>query len=390
MPTVVPRASLAVVSALFQQDPALSLVVVAADGGRRPLGLIPRAACLERLAASSPGGGTAQELAQRDVPILDAGLMLDEALAVLAAEGGDAWSTHGIIVTKYDLYLGVVPAPRISHWLAERMARMRADRDAARRALAQATEQRLFFLANMGHELRTPLNAIIGYADMMQSQAHGPLAPERYRDYVDAMHGAGVHLLNIINAILDLAKIDAKSMRLHEEKVALSTLVDGALTMIHSLAEDKGVRLVARLRPDLPKVFVDEQIVRQILLNLLSNAVKFSPPKAKVTVAGEIGRRGTVRLVVQDQGPGIRPEDIEKIMQPFKQVEDAGAPRKLGTGLGLSLVKAFAELHDGNFQLLSSTGKGTRAVVTLPASRVCRDKPGGQGEFIFTRPSLHA
>lgn len=289
---------------------------------------------------------------------------------------------HGLVYYEEDLAKGYISPKRLAQFHADLGARLKGERDDARAALTRALEQRLHLLADMGHELRSPLNSIIGYSDLMEQQIKGPLGASDYIDYAKAINEAGGHLLNIINTVLDMAKVDAGALQLNEEHVSLHQICAQARDMMKPIADKAQVNVTIKIDGEVPDVFVDPQVFRQILINLLSNAIKFSPAHSQIRVSGRVDKRGFLRLTVIDRGPGISPEDIKRVMKPFHQ---AGQMQTgVGTGLGLPLVKSLCALHDSHFQLLSEEGRGTRAVVTLPPGRVHGRRPSGQGEFVFT------
>ena len=235
------------------------------------------------------------------------------------------------------------------------------------------------FLANMSHELRTPLNAVLGFSDIMRQRLFGPM-PDRYAAYVDNIHEAGGHLLELINDVLDVSKIEAERYVLTLERFDARELVSAAIALVRVTAEDKGVVLTAMLPDEAVDVSADKRAVRQIALNLMSNAVKFTPPGGTVTVTVEaVGPY--LEIVVADTGVGIAPEDVRRLGRPFEQ---AGAieQRRQGTGLGLSLVRAFAELHGGRMSIDSTLGEGTAVTVRLPVAQVTRAAPAGGAEII--------
>ena len=200
------------------------------------------------------------------------------------------------------------------------------------------------FLANMSHELRTPLNAVLGFSDIMRQRLFGPI-PDRYAEYADNIHQAGGHLLDLINDLLDVSKIEAERYTLAVEKFDAREVVSDAMALVRINAEEKGVALSGVLPPDAAEVSADRRALKQIALNLLSNAVKFTPEGGSVVATVEVVGP-YLEIVVSDTGVGIAPEDVKRLGRPFEQ---AGAPeqRRQGTGLGLSLVRAFAELHGG-------------------------------------------
>ncbi|HEX6981085.1 MAG TPA: PAS domain-containing protein [Alphaproteobacteria bacterium] len=226
------------------------------------------------------------------------------------------------------------------------------------------------FLANMSHELRTPLNAIIGFSEIMRDELLGPLGDKRYRQYASDIHSSGAHLLEIINDILDLSKIEAGKHELIEETVELPSIVKGCFLLLAERAQSGDVALIQRLPEDVPVLRADPRKIKQILLNLLANAVKFTPAGGSVTVTAAREPDGGIALSVTDTGIGIDPEHFERVMAPFGQV-DSGLGRKYeGTGLGLPLARAFTELHGGKLELASSPGEGTRVTIRLPKARV--------------------
>ena len=240
----------------------------------------------------------------------------------------------------------------------------------SKEAADSANRAKSAFLANVSHELRTPLNAIIGFSEIMMQELHGPLGDEKYRVYIDDVYHSGEHLLGIINNILDLSKIEAGITEIHEVAVDLGLLVSFCLRQTAPQADEKGVRVESRIAPDLRAVLGDERALRQALINLLSNAVKFTP--ANGMVALKIGRTDDRRLgfTVRDTGIGIAAADIEKCLTPFGQADSELSRHYEGTGLGLPLVKWYAELHGGSFELESEPGIGTTARILLPETRI--------------------
>ena len=219
------------------------------------------------------------------------------------------------------------------------------------------------FLATMSHELRTPLNAVMGFADIMRNRLFGPL-PDRYAEYSQLIHESGAHLLDLINDVLDLSKIEADSYRLEHERFDAREAIEAVVKLMRTQANEAGVELVTRVRERSLPVEADKRAVKQIALNLLGNALKFTPAGGEVRLTlDEVD--GVLELVVSDTGIGIAPEDLERLGRPYEQAGDADT-RSLGTGLGLSLVRAFAGLHQGTMSLESTLGEGTAVTVRLP------------------------
>lgn len=242
---------------------------------------------------------------------------------------------------------------------------LRQARDFADAANRSKTE----FLANMSHELRTPLNAIIGFSEALTREIYGPLGTPKYAEYAEDIHHSGVHLLNIINDILDLSKIEAGKFDLGEDEVELAILIPSVMRIVSPRAEQAGIKLEMVLdNPDVA-IICDERALKQVLINLLSNAVKFSHQGTvvKVTV---FSRADTLRIAVIDQGIGMDAEDIPHALEPFRQVDGTLTRNYEGTGLGLPLARRLTELHGGSLSIESAVGKGTSVFIDLPVERL--------------------
>jgi cell cycle sensor histidine kinase DivJ len=219
------------------------------------------------------------------------------------------------------------------------------------------------FLANMSHELRTPLNTIMGFSDIMRSRLFGPL-PAKYGEYAELIHDAGKHLLDLINDVLDMSKIEAERFQLQIEEFDARDPVSAALRLMRVQADESGLSLRAALPAEAVDVRADPRALKQIALNLLSNALKFTPRGGQV-VATLQAVGDSMELIVADTGVGIAAEDIKRLGRPFEQAGDA-IQRARGTGLGLSLVRGLAELHGGEMIIESALGEGTSVMVRLP------------------------
>jgi signal transduction histidine kinase len=222
------------------------------------------------------------------------------------------------------------------------------------------------FLANMSHELRTPLNAIIGFSDVLRGQLFGGLS-DRYRDYAEDIHASGTHLLQIINDILDVAKIEAGQLKIHPEPVRVDGLVESCLRLVRVRAAEAGIKLIDHTNERTGLALLDVVKARQILLNLLANAVKFTPRGGMVTISARAAGPGWLEIDVADTGIGMCEEEIELALQPFRQADNSHTRRYAGTGLGLPLAKALAEAHGGALWIRSVPTRGTIVTVRLPA-----------------------
>jgi cell cycle sensor histidine kinase DivJ len=219
------------------------------------------------------------------------------------------------------------------------------------------------FLANMSHELRTPLNAIMGFSDIMRQRLFGPLS-DRYAEYAELVHESGAHLLELINDVLDMSKIEAERFELAREAFDAREAASAVLRLMRGQAERAGVQLRGALPPEPLEIDADRRAVKQIALNLLSNALKFTPRGGSVTLTLQ-GAGDVLEIIVSDTGVGIAPADLERLGRPFEQAGDADQ-RAAGAGLGLSLVRAFARLHGGEMTMESAVGEGTTVTVRLP------------------------
>ncbi len=250
-------------------------------------------------------------------------------------------------------------------------ARKEAEQEivAAKEHAEFANRSKSEFLANMSHELRTPLNAVIGFSEMMMTAMLGPLS-EQYLDYAKDINDSGIHLLTLINDLLDLSKIEAGKFELREEETDVAKLIDGSLRIIKERAHTAGVKIDVQLPEVSPMLLVDQRALKQILLNLLSNAVKFTPEGGTITVRVDKNPQGELRLGVGDTGIGIAADNLAKVLTPFGQVDSALSRKHAGTGLGLPLVKSLIELHGGSLEISSEINVGTEVVVRFPSERL--------------------
>ncbi|WP_162915014.1 PAS domain S-box protein [Desertibaculum subflavum] len=268
---------------------------------------------------------------------------------------------------------GVIGGASLVQDVTDRMSAEAILRE-AKESAEQMSRAKSEFLATMSHELRTPLNAVIGFSELIMREAFGTVGP-RYVSYARDIHTSGTHLLDIINDILDLSKIEAGKLDLSDEAVDLGRLIDSSIRLVQGRAAEAGVKLTSAVPPALPSLRADARALKQILINLLSNAIKFTPEGGSVTLAAAIAPNSALTIAITDTGIGMRPEDIPRAMEPFAQIESSLSRRFEGTGLGLPLCKRLAELHDATLELTSAPGEGTTATVRFPAARVIPRQP---------------
>ncbi len=226
------------------------------------------------------------------------------------------------------------------------------------------------FLLTMSHELRTPLNAIIGFSEVMKQQLRGPLGDERYVDYASDIYDSARHLLAVINNILDISRIEAGRLELDEQAVVIGDEIEKALRFVEDDAKAAKIRLVRDIEAGLPLLLGDPHKIQQIVINLAGNAVRYMQDSGQVTVSARRNAEGGIVLTVADDGRGMTPEDVERVISPFVRLSNPMVRQHDGTGLGLPLVKALVELHGGRFSLSSDIGKGTTGTAVFPKTRV--------------------
>jgi signal transduction histidine kinase len=251
-----------------------------------------------------------------------------------------------------------------------RLASVEREMRAARDSAEAGNRAKSVFLANMSHELRTPLNAIIGFSEIMRRNALGPLGNERYAEYISDIYESGVHLLEIVNNVLDLSKVESGRMEIFDDVVSVDAVVRAAVKQVAPRVAATGIDLRVSIDKRVASVIAGEIRPKQILINLLSNAVKFTPEKGVVEVTVRPAAGGEIVFAVRDTGIGISPEDLPRILQPFLQLDDRLNRRYEGTGLGVPLALAMAKLHGGSLTYDSERGRGTTAILTLPPERL--------------------
>jgi signal transduction histidine kinase len=259
------------------------------------------------------------------------------------------------------------------------------DREAAEGKLTQAWAEaelgnraKSEFLANMSHELRTPLNAIIGFSEVISSQILGPINGEKYLEYIGDIHSSGMHLLAIVNDVLDMSKIEAGKLELRRVPVDLRPVIAESIRMVGERARSRGIRVAVDKNVDDLTIVADERALKQITLNLLSNAVKFSRDKGEIAVHARTEDDGSLVLEIEDHGIGMTPEGIERALQPFGQINSTATRTQSGTGLGLPITKGLVEAHGGHLSIESSVGWGTVVRVVLPYFVSTAETPAAQ------------
>lgn len=240
----------------------------------------------------------------------------------------------------------------------------------ARTSAESASRIKSEFLAKVSHELRTPLNAIIGFSEIMVAELMGPMGSEHYRDYAKDIHFSGEHLLNIVNDLLDLSKVEAGKLELREDDVALEDLFSNCERFFVDRAAAANIALTVSVPPSPVVVRCDHVRTKQILINLLSNALKFTPEGGEVKLGADLEADGGLLIAVSDSGVGMSKDDLKVALEPFQQVDNSLGREHEGTGLGLPLTKSLVELHGGYMSIGSKPNEGTTVTIGLPSERV--------------------
>jgi len=276
-------------------------------------------------------------------------------------------------VLAYRLYstsLATLEARAEKDALIGELEQAKAISDEARRRAEAANISKSRFLAQMSHELRTPLNAILGFSEVMKTEVFGEHAIPAYKEYSADIHNSGVHLLGLINEILDLSRIEAGRYELNEESVSLVGIVEDCHHLLKLRATNRGIAIHEMFETELPRLWADERAARQICLNLLSNAIKFTPQGGEIWLKVGWTASGGQYMSVKDTGPGIPEEEIPVVLASFGQGSNSIKSAEQGAGLGLPIAKSLVDLHGGTFQLKSKLRIGTEVIVTFPPERV--------------------
>jgi len=296
------------------------------------------------------------------------GTLHDYILAVMALTAEGYFSL--LAYRLYSTTLATLEARAEKDALIGELEQSKSISDEARRRAEAANIAKSRFLAQMSHELRTPLNAILGFSEVMKGEIFGTHAVPAYKDYAGDIHNSGVHLLNLINEILDLSRIEAGRYELNEEAVSLNRVVEDCHHLMKLRAGNRGLTIHELFEPDMPRLWADERAVRQICLNLLSNAIKFTPQGGEIWLKVGWTASGGQYMSIKDTGPGIPEEEIPVVLASFGQGSNSIKSAEQGAGLGLPIAKNLIDLHGGTFALKSKLSIGTEVIVTFPPGRV--------------------
>ncbi|TAH75421.1 MAG: HAMP domain-containing histidine kinase, partial [Methanosarcina mazei] len=275
-------------------------------------------------------------------------------------------SVHQVMLNKFifsgvteedSVLLGIMIDITERKQAEERMLQAKMVAEAANRA-------KTTFIVNMSHELRTPLNAVIGFSDLLLSETVGPLN-EKQKRYTENISKSGNHLLDVINDVLDISKLELGNIELYYETVDVAGIIEEVQRVLSPLSADKNIIIESYIEKDLKTVIADRVKLKQILYNILNNAIKFSSENGKVNIYAE-PREDMIEISVEDEGIGIQESDYEKVFQPFVQIDESISRKHGGVGLGLALVKRFVELHGGKVWVKASPGGGSIFTFRIP------------------------
>lgn len=354
----------------FSDNPDLLTIPIVS--GDRPVGLVNRHEFIQAMAHQY---GRALYDRQPIEAMMDAAPLVVEVsipletLNRLIVDEKPSALLKGFIVTRDGDYLGIGTALSLLQMTKTVMHERARELEDARQSAEQASASKSRFLATMSHELRTPLNAVMGFSELIEQESYGPVGDPQYVEYAGLIRSSGEHLLNIIEDVLDMSRIEAGKLNLYEEEFAPETVAERCISLIKHIARESGVSVGFERPEHLPNLIGDQHKLQQVTFNLLTNAVKFTPEGGTVRLRMNVTDTGFIIAVI-DTGIGIDPEDIPRVLQPFVQAESSDHRRHGGTGLGLPLSKTLVEMHGGTLQITSAKGVGTTVTVTLPHDRI--------------------
>lgn len=308
---------------------------------------------------------------KQELEVLESGKIVERLSARNFFDG----KQHVVRVTKFPIYDEKGSISKIGSVSVDltKQVMIQEELEAANKRLDAANRAKSEFLAHMSHELRTPLNSVIGFSEMVHTETLGPIYNKTYVQYAGYIQQSASHLLDVINDILDISKIEAGELELDEMATDLNDVISEALTLASQRAIGKNLTVTSDISDDLPMLFVDDRMIKQVLVNLLSNAVKFTPDGGSVVVSAKCDPDHQILVSVRDTGIGIAEKDIPRAMQPFEQVRRSAKLSHGGTGLGLSLSKKLVELHGANMFINSELGVGTTVTIMFPAIRTIKE-----------------
>ncbi len=294
---------------------------------------------------------------------------LSESAKLVAAGQFDVRVTHDSATTPKELLM----LTQSFNDMAARLGELQRRSTELRQRAEQASESKSSFVRTVTHELRQPVNAIIGFSELLTGRGASRISPETRDSYLRDINAGARHLLSLVNDLLDLAKMESGQYELVEDEFWIDEITRRATRYVEAQARERNVDVTSTFEGAPPLVYGDERALFQVMLNLVSNAVRYGNRDGHVRIETRVQTDGQVEIIIADDGPGIAPDDLARVMLPFQRVHSAANAGMQGSGLGLPIVKQFVELHGGQFELTSVLQKGTRARILLPANRVRQD-----------------
>jgi signal transduction histidine kinase len=349
--------------------PGSQIAAAVVDKDNRVQGIVNRLRFLarysQRYVPELFGKHSILRLANAEPLVVDENMAVADLGALITLDWPDALR-ECFVVTRRERYLGIGTSEALVRSKVSLLMSREEQLRAALMGAEDANRTKSNFLALMSHELRTPLNAIIGFSEVLAGELFGPHGSPRYREYAADIHGAGKHLLALINDILDLSKSEAGRLDIYPEPVELAALFRDCVQLMKERIREQRLTAVVEVTPGLPELMADPLRMKQILLNLLSNAVKFTPAGGRVVISACRVADGGIVIAVSDTGIGMASEMIPLALEPFRQIDSPLSRNVEGTGLGLSLVKSLTEQQGGSIAIESSPNAGTTVRLSFP------------------------
>ena len=377
VPSVAPQDICATAYQRFTENIKVTAMAVV-DAGK-PIGILRRQDLLIRLSdtfgKSLFEDKPVTDLMDRDFIEVDALDSIDRLNTVIVEAQETTAVSDGFIITRRGVYQGMGTVVGLIESNRKQAEDRTFELNQTRLEAESADRARAAFLAHMSHELRTPLNAIIGFSDFILSHAgKATMREEDQETYIENIRESGEHLLRMVNAVLDISKLEADKFDLREDYEDPVEILKQSVRLVEATAHQNMIEIHLISDTNLPDLYADMQVVRQMVLNLLSNALKFSSKGSTITIGVILTQKGNMEFFVEDQGCGISEADLEMVIRPFMQADDYMVRKHQGAGLGLPLVNEFTRAHGGRFILESSLGVGTKATIVMPRQRIQHEK----------------
>lgn len=381
IPPVAPDTSCIEVRERFAVDARLGSIPIV--DGVTPIGIVERGDFLLKLSMTYGNALWANRPVRR---LMDAApIVVERSMAIheinrVALTNDPTAPVRAIIVVDRGRYCGVCTPMSFLTLNAAALQSGYEDAVRARKQVENAAKAKSDFFARMSHELRTPLNAVIGFSEMILAKPFGPVGNKKYEEYLGDISKSGKHLLRLVNDILSLSRMESQQVTLQAEITSATGLVSDAVRICMPMAKELGVGIVTHIRVEPLALYVDPGRLLQILLNLMSNAIKYTCAGDVVEIGIEPTQDGGAIMRVRDHGPGIEPDVLDRVLEPYWSDESAVLSTARGTGLGLPIARQLAELHGCTLEIASRVGEGTTVSIVMPAEIIVTDSTGSEAE----------